>query len=176
MSVVCTGGILRDFSSSQSLRLSRTASQQLELLQNGSKLAAVPPVLPVFAFPFGAPLPAAPPCIRQRFLRLTTGDRHGNPLRARAPHRLASRKAGGSRVVRCMGLILISVYPPPCLMCHRPDNRLPAGMHMNVLDAHRLFAATSELGEGLSPRATATCHPHRATSAIGRRADNICSL
>src|ERR1700675_4849895 len=40
-----------------------------------------------FLLPTGAPLLAAPPCIRQRRLPLTAGDRHGFPLRVRAPHR-----------------------------------------------------------------------------------------
>src|SRR3954452_12178828 len=40
-----------------------------------------------FLFPAGAPLPEAPPCIRQRRFPRTGGNRHGWPLRVRAPHR-----------------------------------------------------------------------------------------
>jgi hypothetical protein len=39
--------------------------------------------------PMGAPLPAAPPCIRHRRFPRTAGDRHGFPLRVRAPQRAA---------------------------------------------------------------------------------------
>jgi hypothetical protein len=39
-----------------------------------------------FRSPLGAPLPAAPPCIRQRLLPATLGARHGAPARVRAPH------------------------------------------------------------------------------------------
>src|SRR5438309_323001 len=41
-----------------------------------------------FLFPAGAPLPEAPPCIRHRRFPRTGGNRHGLPLRVRAPHRL----------------------------------------------------------------------------------------
>jgi len=34
-----------------------------------------------------APLPAAPPCMRQRFLPWTAGDRQGRPERVLAPQR-----------------------------------------------------------------------------------------
>jgi hypothetical protein len=46
------------------------------------------PCFNALVLPFGAPDPAAPPCIRQRFLPLTAGDRHGFPRRVRAPQRV----------------------------------------------------------------------------------------
>jgi hypothetical protein len=60
----------------------------------------------------GAPLPAAPPCIRHRLLPFTTGDRHGFPPRVRAPQRHARRKGKGSRVSRCKGLSAIFALSP----------------------------------------------------------------
>jgi hypothetical protein len=60
-----------------------------------------------FRSPFGAPVPGAPPCIRQRLLPFTIGDWQGFPCRVRAPHRDASRSGDGSFVIRCMGLSAI---------------------------------------------------------------------
>jgi hypothetical protein len=40
-----------------------------------------------FWFAFGAPDPGAPPCMRQRFLPLTAGERHAPPERVLAPQR-----------------------------------------------------------------------------------------
>ena len=52
------------------------------------------PCFNAFLLPLGAPLPGAPPCMRQRFLPVTAGERHGFPLRVFAPHRwLASMGA-----------------------------------------------------------------------------------
>ncbi len=45
------------------------------------------PCLSAFLFRRGAPDPAAPPCMRQRFLPLTAGDMHGFPDRVLAPQR-----------------------------------------------------------------------------------------
>jgi len=45
------------------------------------------PCLRAFRFPFGAPDPGAPPCMRQRFLPRTAGSRHAPPQRVPAPHR-----------------------------------------------------------------------------------------
>src|ERR1700720_1861264 len=45
------------------------------------------PCFKAFRLPRGAPLPGAPPCIRQRFLPVTGGKRHGCPLRVFALHR-----------------------------------------------------------------------------------------
>ena len=44
----------------------------------------------------GPPDPGAPPCIRQRLLPVTAGDRHGLPERVLAPHRAARRSCSGS--------------------------------------------------------------------------------
>jgi len=55
-------------------------------------------------------------------------------------------------------------------MCHRPDNRLPAGMDVNVLDAHRLLAAASELGERLGLHCVCTQELHsEIPTVIGGR-------
>ena len=58
------------------------------------------PCFQALRLPRGAPLPL-PPCIRQRALPLTAGDRHGAPprVRARAPQRGADANISG-----CMGL------------------------------------------------------------------------
>jgi hypothetical protein len=53
-------------------------------------------VVGAFRLPGWAPLPRAPPCMRQRRLPLTTGDRHGFPLRVRA----------WQRGLRCIGKLL----------------------------------------------------------------------
>jgi hypothetical protein len=45
------------------------------------------PCLRAFRFALGAPEPVAPPCMRQRFLSCTAGERHGVPERVPAPHR-----------------------------------------------------------------------------------------
>src|SRR5258708_2514894 len=45
------------------------------------------PCLSAFLLPRGAPDPGAPPCMRQRFLPLTAGDRQGLPERVLAPQR-----------------------------------------------------------------------------------------
>jgi hypothetical protein len=45
------------------------------------------PCFRAFWFCFGAPEPGAPPCIRQRFLPDTAGDRQGPPERVLAPQR-----------------------------------------------------------------------------------------
>ena len=48
----------------------------------------------------------AAPCIRQRLLPATAGDRQGRPDRVLAPHRGARRSDGGSRV-GCVGSALV---------------------------------------------------------------------
>jgi hypothetical protein len=45
------------------------------------------PCLRAFRFALGAPDPGAPPCIRQRFLPDTAGERHETPRRVLAPQR-----------------------------------------------------------------------------------------
>jgi hypothetical protein len=45
------------------------------------------PCLSAFLLPRGAPDPGAPPCMRQRRLPLTAGDRQGLPERVLAPQR-----------------------------------------------------------------------------------------
>jgi hypothetical protein len=45
------------------------------------------PCLRAFWFAVGAPDPCAPPCMRQRFLPHTAGERQASPERVLAPHR-----------------------------------------------------------------------------------------
>ncbi len=45
------------------------------------------PLFNAFWLPRGAPLPVAPPCMRQRFLPATAGDMRGLPERVFAPQR-----------------------------------------------------------------------------------------
>src|SRR6202040_1911385 len=95
-------------------------------------------------FPFGAPLPAAPPCIRQRVLPATAGDWHGVPLLVCARQRGARRKRDGSRVFRCMGLSSVFVIiPPPSGLAHRANDWLPAGVDVHVLDRNFLLPLSS---------------------------------
>ena len=53
-------------------------------LRNG--LAGITPCFSAFLLPCGAPDPGAPPCMRQRFLPCTDGDRQDLPERV-APQR-----------------------------------------------------------------------------------------
>src|ERR1700686_2841608 len=84
----------------------------------------------------GAPLPGAPPCILQRRFPRTARDRHGFPLRVRAPHRGAW----------FMGnfFLCISLFPP-FLRSLSPlvdgtYDRLPALVDMDVLHCDLLLA------------------------------------
>jgi hypothetical protein len=45
------------------------------------------PCLRAFRFAFGAPDPGVPPCIRQRLLPCTAGERHAPLVRVLAPQR-----------------------------------------------------------------------------------------
>ena len=45
------------------------------------------PCLRAFRFVLGAPDPGAPPCMRQRLLPCTAGERHEQPERVLAPQR-----------------------------------------------------------------------------------------
>jgi len=49
------------------------------------------PCLRAFWFPLGGPVPGAQPCMRQRFLPRTAGERHAPPERILAPHRGLAR-------------------------------------------------------------------------------------
>src|SRR5439155_14967890 len=85
--------------------------------------------------------------MRHRRLPLTTGERHGLPLRVRAPHRGARRKGKGSRVVRCMGSSIIFGAPPSLLVTDVADDGLSARIDVDMFDAHRLLAAAAEPGK-----------------------------
>jgi len=67
---------LRDFRTNSRMRF---RSAMLSRVKN--------PCLTAFLLPSGAPDPAAPPCIRQRFLPPTAGDLQGLPERVFAPQR-----------------------------------------------------------------------------------------
>jgi hypothetical protein len=58
-----------------------------------------------FLLPRGAPDPAAPPCMRQRFLPCTEGDLQGIPERVFAPHR--GLESIGAKLRRCSLLMLM---------------------------------------------------------------------
>jgi hypothetical protein len=69
------------------------------------------PCLRAFWFSFGAPDPCAPPCMRQRCLSLTAGERHASPLaslsgrcRVLTHSRLRSEYTLDGRRGRCHGL------------------------------------------------------------------------
>ena len=83
-------------------------------------------------FPGGAPLPGAPPCILQRVLPRTLGDRHGLPLRVRAPHRDAW-------LTLCTGLFRVWLWCPTRLV-NRTDDGLSAVINVNVFNRDLLLA------------------------------------
>ncbi len=125
-------------------------------------------------FPFGAPLPAAPPCIRQRVLPATAGDWHGVPRRVRARQRGARRKREGSRVFRRMGLSSVFVIiPPPSSLAHRANDRLSAGVDVHVLDGNFLLPHRRSTRNGsrrsLSTRPTAPSKSMRASGKFRSR-------
>src|SRR3954464_4110379 len=92
------------------------------------------PCFSAFRLPSGAPLPGAPPCILQRRFPRTAGDRHGFPLRVRAPHLDAWFIRDGSWRT---GLIFaFPCHPTPL---DGTDDGLPAGMNVNVLDSDLLL-------------------------------------
>jgi len=103
------------------------------------------PLRRAFWLPTGAPLPLAPPCILHRRFPRTAGDRHGVPLRVRAPHRGAWFIGDSSWR---MGLFLRFLgVPSPGV--DRTDDRLSALVHVDVLDGHLLLAFTSMVIERL---------------------------
>jgi hypothetical protein len=69
-------------------RASRMSSRRPA--RSSSISAVYSPCLKAFWFPFCAPDPVAPPCIRHLCLPVTAGDRHGAPARVLAPHRRLS--------------------------------------------------------------------------------------
>jgi hypothetical protein len=63
------------------------AQQGLNLPSLGDRFLVNRPCWRAFWFALGAPDPGAPPCMRQRFLPRTAGERHKPPERIFAPHR-----------------------------------------------------------------------------------------
>ena len=84
----------------------------------------------------GAPLPADPPCILQRRLPHTAGDRHGLPLRVRAPQR------GVRCIGNCSGGIsfLLRFFAVHFRRVHDTDDSPTAGVDVDVLDRDLLLA------------------------------------
>ena len=78
------------FGSRRGLRmLYQTAALTYESTQippPSNLIRGIRPCLRAFSLPRGAPLPAAPPCMRQRVRPVTGGNRHDLPVRVRAPH------------------------------------------------------------------------------------------
>jgi hypothetical protein len=71
--------------SRRSFRASRRKRDISARLSSASFVYA--PCLSALVFPCGAPDPLAPPCMRQRFLLATAGERHAVPARVFAPQR-----------------------------------------------------------------------------------------
>src|ERR1700732_4565161 len=93
----------------------------------------------------GAPLPAAPPCILQRRFPCTAGDRHGFPLRVRAPQRSVRFMGNFSW---CMNLF-IRFYLAPSPRVDGTDDRLSAGMDVDVFDCNLLLPLAAIALQGL---------------------------
>src|SRR4051794_23064960 len=102
------------------------------------------PCFSALRLPIGAPLPGAPPCILQRRFLCTAGDRHGFPLRVRAPHRDAGFMRDG---FWCMGLILAFACYPSSL--DGADDRLAALVDVDVFDGDLLLALAAVPVQGL---------------------------
>ena len=91
----------------------------------------------------GAPLSAAPPCILQRRLPRTAGDRHGFPLRVRAPQRSVLSLGNLSRCIRFLPFLL------HVRRVHGTDDSLTAGVDVDVLDRDLLLALAAVAIQGL---------------------------
>ena len=97
----------------------------------------------------GAPLPAAPPCILQRRFPRTAGDRHGFPLRVRAPHRDAWLVCDG---LWRMGLFLAFRRHPTPL--DGADDRLSSGMDVDVFNRD---SSAAPFRDSVAKPLTASC-------------------
>src|SRR5688500_8988501 len=110
------------------------------------------------ARPSGAPLPFAPPCMRQRRRPFTAGDWQGVPVRVLAPHRSAWRIFESRRTlisVWCMGSSkLFSAIPHPLLIAGTAENGLCTlvKVHVLVLDDDLLNTAAPDLVEAFELR------------------------
>jgi len=140
------------FSSASRLRnLDRRARSRRRSV---SAQAVYKPCFNAFLFPRRAPLPGAPPCILHRRFPRTANDRHGFPLRVRAPHR-------SPRFIRdswgCTGLFLRRLRVPTP-RGDGPDDRLAAGVHVHVLDGYLLLPLAAPI---MRPANSADDHPFR---------------
>src|ERR1700686_3133825 len=84
----------------------------------------------------GAPLPGAPPCILQRRFPRTARDRHGFPLRVRAPHRGAWFVCNSSHCIK----FSLCVFDASTPWRDGADNRLSTRMDVHVLHCDLLLA------------------------------------
>src|SRR5215210_6547665 len=75
-----------------------------------------------------------------RLLPLATARWHGFPARLFAPQRGRRRMAKGSRLCRSMGLLLAFDRHPTPGVLNVADDRLPAGVDVDVLDRDLLLA------------------------------------
>jgi hypothetical protein len=91
--------------------------------------------------PIGAPLPAAPPCILQRRLPRTAGDRHGVPMRVRAPQRNV-----WSKLISRGPLHRFFLH---CRRLHGTHKGLTTGIDVHVLDSDLLLPLTAIALQGL---------------------------
>src|SRR5207302_7269995 len=87
----------------------------------------------------GAPLPGAPPCILQRRFPRTAGDRHGFPLRVRAPHRGAGFVCNSSHCIK----FCLCFFGASMPRRNGTDDRLSTRMDVYVLDCDLLLALTA---------------------------------
>jgi hypothetical protein len=85
----------------------------------------------------------------QRLLPLATARRHGFPARFLAPQRNRRRMAKGSRLCRSMGLLLTFDRHPTPGVLNVADDRLPAGVDVDVLDGDLLLAVAPVPVQGL---------------------------
>ena len=79
-----------------------------------SRSAVYNPAFRALPFPFGAPEPFAPPCMRQRRRPDTAGERHAPPARVRAPH-LALAIMGPTLRLGRSATIIVLVRQALCL-------------------------------------------------------------
>jgi len=126
----------------------------------------------------GAPLPAAPPCIRHRRFPRTTGDWHSFPARVRAPQRAARLV---DDFLSCTGLLF--EFLGSASGGDGTDDCLATGIDGNVLDSNPLptFAAVTiegfnqsregpreliRLVQALAPTGEGLLTKHRASIAF----------
>jgi len=91
--------------------------------------------------PMGAPLPAAPPCIRHRRFPRTAGDWHGFRSGSGHPHR-------GARFMGSFSRCASPLLSAPTSRGDGTYDRLSAGMDVDVLDSDVLLTLAAVTVEG----------------------------